>query len=143
PRAEHRHAALAADVAEKYLLRRLLFDAAEEIVHAVEADDVVDIRDARDFVGAHLRVAAGDEHARGGTAALRAPDELPRLPIGAVGDGAGVDDVKIRLVLERDNRVPSLQPRLDHGGVVLIDFTAECRDGDAHGIFDFRFWILD
>jgi hypothetical protein len=134
PGAEHRHAALALNVADRNLLRGTLLDTAEKVVHAVEADDVVDIRYARHFVRAHLRVAAGDEDAGGGTPPLRAPDELPRLPIGAVGDGAGVDDVEIRLVLERDDRVPPFQTRLDNGGIVLIDLAAERRDGDAHGL---------
>src|SRR4051794_33282501 len=134
PRAEDLDAALALGFGDGNSFSRTLrpLDEADEIVHAVEADDKIDFRNARDLSRTHLRIAAGDQHAGRRAPPLRAPDELARLPVRAVSDRAGVDDIAIRLVLERDDRMPAFEPRLDYRGVVLIDFAAERGDRDAH-----------
>src|SRR4029453_19546397 len=70
---------------------------------------------------------------------------MPRLPIGAVGDRAGVDNVAIRRFFERDKRMILFKATLDDCRIILIDFATESCNGYAHlrfAILDFGFSIL-
>src|ERR1043166_8471204 len=82
-RAKHRNAALALHVGDENLLRRLLFDTAEEIVHTVEADNVVDDRadwEARRLVRRAKRRSPAARVLVTGCYAQVRPEEGARVP---------------------------------------------------------------
>ena len=104
----------------------------EEIFHAIEADNVIDPRHARDLRRVNLRVAAGHQHLGTRAQPFRAPHQLPRLPIGAVGYRAAIDNVAIRRLFERDKRMVFFQAVLDNCRIILIDFAAQGCNGYFH-----------
>src|SRR5207244_540849 len=81
----------------------------------------------------NLRVAARDQDFGQRTQSPGTPHQLPRFPIRAVGYRAGIDDVAIRRVVERNKRMLFLQPALNHRRIILVDLAAESGDGYAHG----------
>ena len=58
--------------------------------------------------------------------------ELACLGVSPVGNGAGVDDITIGRLVEGDKRVLFFQARTNDRGIVLIYFTTERCDRDAH-----------
>ncbi len=133
-RAQHGHAALALYVAHGNLQRllRRLFDIAQEIVEPVQPDDEIDAGNCCDLSGIYLRVTARYQHLRPRIQTPGPAYELARFPVGAVGHRAGVDDVAIGFVLERNKRMPLFQAALNHRRIVLVDLAPECSDGDPH-----------
>ena len=83
-----------------------------------------------------LRVALG-QTARHHDGAARmqprdAPDQLLRLLVAGSGDGAGVDEVHVRLVLHRNGGIARALEGLQHGlGVVLVDLAAQRLHSDC------------
>jgi hypothetical protein len=57
---------------------------------------------------------------------------LPRLPIGAVGYRAGIDNVAIRRLFERDKRMILFQAVLNNRRIVLVDFATQGCNGNLH-----------
>ncbi len=134
PSSQNRHSALALYVAHRNFsaIDRGSVDETQQIVQAIETDDVVDALDLGNVVGIHLRVATGNQHFCRRIQSLRAPHQLARLPVGAIGHRASVDHVAVGLLLERHERMLLGQSALNHRRIVLIDFATERGDGDLH-----------
>jgi len=82
-----------------------------------------------------LGVAAGYEDRRGRILPDSPTDELPGLVVAPLGHRAGIDDVAVRLFLERDDRHPPGSHRLGYpGGFALVDLAAEGRYGDPENV---------
>ncbi len=87
------------DVAD--LARVRLEQAADGPLFAVAEDDVK-LRNALQVARCNLGVAAGGDYPGIGVLAAGPPDQLAGFRIGAGGDGAGIDDVDIGRLIERD-----------------------------------------
>jgi hypothetical protein len=81
-----------------------------------------------------LGIAAAHRHHGSGAGLLDPVDDLARLLVGHSGDGAGVDDIRIRLLLKIHHLVAPLTEHGFHGlGLILIHFTAKGINGNFHG----------
>ena len=76
--------------------------------------------------GIYLRITSGDDEERFRVGPECPPDHLPRLKIGPVSDGAGIDDGDIRRFSEGTQAIPALFQRSHQGfGFELIDFATQ------------------
>src|SRR5215204_5327585 len=131
-RSQYRHTALALYIAHRHLsfAERRRLDEFQQIIKAIETDDIIDAVQARDIFWIYLGVAAGDQYLGGGIQALGAAHQLARLPIGAIRHRAGVDDVAVCRIVERHESMIVLQTVLNYRRVVLVDLATECGDRD-------------
>ena len=84
-------------------------------------------------VGLHVAAAGG--HYRVGVQLPASPDHLPRLLVADGGDGAGVDDIDVRLFIKRHQRVAPAHQLLLHGlCFILIHLASQGIDSCLHGI---------
>ena len=86
-----------------------------------------------DLLRPGLGVAAADRYHGLGAALSRPADHLPGFFVADGSDGAGVDNIGVRLRLKGDHLVPPDRQLPLHGlGLILVDLTAQRIDPDFH-----------
>ena len=102
-----------------------------------QASDEVGASLALDLQRGHGGVAAGDGQQRVGVGPPQTLDQLARLLVADVGDGAGVDDAHICSIVRRDQLEARIAEALGIGVALrLVDLAAKRGDRDGGPIHE-------
>src|SRR3984957_9987367 len=112
--------ALLAQVGHHYALGRRAQHRALEAIETAQADDRIDFGMALENFGTRLRETSGHNDPRVRIEPARAPRDPQTLAIGAIGNGAGIDDVDVGGLVEfAAHQAERAEARLDNRRIVL------------------------
>ena len=85
------------------------------------------------FLAAEFSVASGNDNHGIRRNPMALPDYVPALVVRVLGNGTGVDEINVSLLVPGDNlKSMGDEPPLVGGGLRKVELASECEKGDCH-----------